>query len=146
MAVEHVISDPPAAAAAAAAWGSSANARSILNHGDDGSLGITLGVTAQQVKKAQKQQQRNQRRHAKAATAASADDDLGHADAAGLGFSGGSAVSATFAGFEAHTSGIGSRLMASWGWVEGQGLGRARQGRPEPLQAQQRPKQLGLGA
>lgn len=43
-------------------------------------------------------------------------------------------------------AGIGSRLMRSMGWQEGQGLGRARQGRAEPLAAVQRPKNLGLGA
>jgi hypothetical protein len=51
-----------------------------------------------------------------------------------------------FAGFERYTSGIGSRLMARLGWVEGMGLGRERQGRAEPVQALQRPKGLGLGA
>jgi hypothetical protein len=55
-------------------------------------------------------------------------------------------VHGSFAGFEAHTRGIGSRLMAGWGWREGEGLGRARQGRPEPLQAVRRERQLGLGA
>jgi hypothetical protein len=44
-----------------------------------------------------------------------------------------------------HTTGIGSRLLAQWGWSEGQGLGRDRQGRAEPLRAERRPKQLGLG-
>ncbi|GAX76731.1 hypothetical protein CEUSTIGMA_g4178.t1 [Chlamydomonas eustigma] len=51
-----------------------------------------------------------------------------------------------FAGFERYTSGIGSRLMARMGWVEGMGLGRERQGRAEPVKALQRPKGLGLGA
>jgi tuftelin-interacting protein 11 len=55
-------------------------------------------------------------------------------------------VHGSFAGFEAHTLGIGSRLMAGWGWREGEGLGRARQGRPEPLLAVLRERQLGLGA
>jgi len=40
-----------------------------------------------------------------------------------------------FAGFEAHTRGIGSRLLARWGYVSGQGLGVRGQGMPAPLQA-----------
>ncbi|KAG1660030.1 hypothetical protein FOA52_010015 [Chlamydomonas sp. UWO 241] len=51
-----------------------------------------------------------------------------------------------FAGFERHGTGIGSRLMARMGWVEGAGLGRQQQGRAEPVKASQRPKHLGLGA
>jgi hypothetical protein len=43
-------------------------------------------------------------------------------------------------------AGIGSRLMRSMGWQEGGGLGRQRQGRPEPLQAAAREKRRGLGA
>jgi len=31
-------------------------------------------------------------------------------------------------------------------WAAGEGLGRGRRGRAEPLQATKRPKQLGLGA
>eukprot|EP00879_Flechtneria_rotunda_P009125 GHRR01009554.1.p1 GENE.GHRR01009554.1~~GHRR01009554.1.p1 ORF type:complete len:629 (+),score=317.73 GHRR01009554.1:1408-3294(+) len=106
--------------------------------------GLTLGLTAQQIKKARKQQQRNQRREARAAAAG--DDTVITAPASTPAAAAGAGMSLGFAHFEAHTTGIGSRLMASWGWVEGQGLGRARQGRPEPLQAARRPKQLGLGA
>ena len=66
------------------------------------------------------------------------------AEATGGGGSAG--MSLGFAGFEAHTLGIGSRLMQRMGWVEGAGLGRERQGRAEPIKATQRPKGLGLGA
>lgn len=52
----------------------------------------------------------------------------------------------SYADFERYTTGIGSRLLASQGWVAGSGLGRAAQGRAEPLMVQRRPKQLGLGA
>jgi G patch domain-containing protein 2 len=53
---------------------------------------------------------------------------------------------AGFAAFEQHGSGIGSRLMQRMGWSVGEGLGRARQGMPEPLAAVMRPKHRGLGA
>lgn len=43
-------------------------------------------------------------------------------------------------------AGIGSRLMAAMGWVEGMGLGRVQQGRAEPLVAKVRARGLGLGA
>jgi hypothetical protein len=56
------------------------------------------------------------------------------------------ASGAGFGGFEAHTSGVGSRLMRQMGWQEGMGLGRERQGRAVPLQAVIRPRNLGLGA
>jgi hypothetical protein len=36
--------------------------------------------------------------------------------------------------------------MARMGWALGDGLGRARQGRAEPLRAVVRPRSLGLGA
>lgn len=48
--------------------------------------------------------------------------------------------------FEAHTKGFGSRLMSKMGFVEGQGLGRDRQGIYSPLEAVKRAKNLGLGA
>lgn len=56
-------------------------------------------------------------------------------------------VRAGFGGFEKHTTGFGSRIMAKWGFVgEGAGLGRADQGIAEPIRAVQRPKNRGLGA
>jgi hypothetical protein len=56
-------------------------------------------------------------------------------------------VAGDYGFFERHTTGIGSRLLAKWGFAgEGAGLGRQQQGRAEPLQAVQRAKKLGLGA
>lgn len=64
------------------------------------------------------------------------------------GNSGGKAlVSGDYGHFERHTTGIGSKLLAKWGFAgEGAGLGRGQQGRAEPLQAVRRAKGLGLGA
>ncbi|XP_075384413.1 zinc finger CCCH-type with G patch domain-containing protein [Tenrec ecaudatus] len=42
--------------------------------------------------------------------------------------------SAAFAGWEVHTRGIGSRLLAKMGYEPGKGLGRNSQGRVEPIQ------------
>ena len=64
----------------------------------------------------------------------------------GAGAVGPSQLSLGYGGFERHTTGIGSRLMERMGWSEGAGLGRVRQGRPEPVAAEKRPKNLGLGA
>ncbi|GLI62436.1 hypothetical protein VaNZ11_005056, partial [Volvox africanus] len=55
-------------------------------------------------------------------------------------------LSYEYASFERYGTGIGSRLMAKMGWTQGEGLGRARQGRAEPLRSFLRPKALGLGA
>lgn len=58
-----------------------------------------------------------------------------------------SLVSGDYGDFERHTLGIGSRLLAKWGHRgEGVGLGRAQQGRAEPVQPVRRAKKLGLGA
>lgn len=53
--------------------------------------------------------------------------------------------SSKLGGFEAHTKGFGSRLMAKMGFVEGAGLGKDGQGIVQPLEAVKRPKSLGLG-
>ncbi|KAG8447238.1 hypothetical protein GDO86_014633 [Hymenochirus boettgeri] len=45
-----------------------------------------------------------------------------------------------FGGWEAHTLGIGSKLMARMGYVFGKGLGRNAEGRVEPIQAVVLPK------
>jgi hypothetical protein len=100
----------------------------------------SFNMTAQQKKQSKKKQQRNQRREAKAAAAA------GGAPAAPAAAAGPAAAQDVgFATFEVHTSGIGSRLLSRWGWSEGEGLGRVRQGRAEPIRAEQRAKNLGLG-
>ncbi|XP_010687767.2 uncharacterized protein LOC104901840 [Beta vulgaris subsp. vulgaris] len=53
--------------------------------------------------------------------------------------------SSTFASFEVHTKGFGSKMMAKMGYVEGDGLGKDGKGISQPIEAVQRPKSLGLG-
>lgn len=56
-------------------------------------------------------------------------------------------VAAKYGGFEAHTTGFGSRMMARWGFGgAGAGLGARQQGIAEPIAAVRRAKGLGLGA
>lgn len=58
-----------------------------------------------------------------------------------------SATSLEFGGFEQHTTGFGSRMLAKWGFEgQGRGLGPEGRGRAEPLQVSMRRKSLGLGA
>lgn len=52
---------------------------------------------------------------------------------------------AHFAEFEAHTRGVGSRLLARWGYVAGRGLGAHGQGMPAPLEVRA-PKLLAASA
>lgn len=52
----------------------------------------------------------------------------------------GAGPSNALGGWEEHTKGIGSKLMSKMGYVFGQGLGRNRQGRIEPVEARILPK------
>ncbi|GJY98641.1 G-patch domain-containing protein [Tanacetum coccineum] len=56
------------------------------------------------------------------------------------------AGSSSYCAFEMHTTGFGSRMMAKMGYVDGNGLGKDGTGISEPIQVNQRPKSLGLGA
>jgi len=69
------------------------------------------------------------------------------ATATGLNAAGAPGVSGEYGDFEAHTTGIGSKLLAKWGFSGvGSGLGRGGTGISEPLQVKMRAKGLGLGA
>lgn len=50
-----------------------------------------------------------------------------------------------FGTFEAHSKGIGSKLLAKMGWKEGTGLGKAGHGVVNPLEQKLRPNSMGLG-
>ncbi|KAE9602337.1 hypothetical protein Lal_00049971 [Lupinus albus] len=54
--------------------------------------------------------------------------------------------SSRIGGFEKHTKGFGSKMMAKMGFIEGTGLGRDSQGITNPLSAVRLPKSRGLGS
>eukprot|EP00873_Tetraselmis_striata_P043589 jgi/Tetstr1/463853/TSEL_008667.t1 len=93
-------------------------------------------------KKAEKEQRRAQRR---------APQEGGNVQAAQRGGVGGQAapghrVAIQYGGFERHTTGFGSRMLAKMGFAgAGTGLGRNGQGIAEPIKAAIRPRQMGLG-
>lgn len=63
------------------------------------------------------------------------------------GSSGNEQHHAPYASFEKHTLGVGSKLLAKWGFEgKGAGLGKRNDGIAEPIRAIGRPKGLGLGA
>ncbi|NXT75592.1 ZGPAT protein, partial [Zapornia atra] len=62
-------------------------------------------------------------------------DDSGYAKGAAENGEWSPACSSSFAGWEAHTRGIGSRLLVRMGYEFGKGLGKNCDGRVEPVQA-----------
>ena len=93
-------------------------------------------MTKKQYKKANKKLEKNQRRAQRDSVGMSSQMIVSHQSPA-----------LEHGAFEAHTRGIGSKLLAQMGYLgEGTGLGRNKQGISEPLKAHHRPKKLGLGA
>ena len=44
------------------------------------------------------------------------------------------------------TSAFGEKMLKKMGWTEGEGLGKTKKGKTEPLQIRKRKENLGLGA
>ena len=92
--------------------------------------------TKKQHKKSLKKLEKDQRRVGRESQGIPSQIDIGHKSPADA-----------HAAFEAHTRGVGSKIMAQMGYLgEGTGLGKNKQGISEPLKAHHRPKKLGLGA
>jgi hypothetical protein len=125
-----------------------------------GSTAIGVGSTAAAGERQQQQRlrrrQQQTRQPSSSSSSAAAAIGLGSSAAAGARqqrrlqtrqpSSSSSSPAADFGKFEAHTKGFGSKMMAQMGFVPGRGLGPELEGIHEPLSAQQRPKNLGLGA
>ena len=93
-------------------------------------------LTKKQHKKALKKMEKDGRRATREALGLPPQMEIGHKSSA-----------LSHGAFEAHTRGIGSKILAQMGYLgEGTGLGRNKQGIAEPIKAHQRPKKLGLGA
>lgn len=119
---------------------------------------MTPNETKKQVTKARKKEakllrraQQNGRKSTSAlglgATEVSVLQAAGNGDVCTASEPGRSNVSSKFGGFEQHTTGFGSRMMAKMGFGGmGAGLGRGEQGIAEPIAAVPRAKKLGLGA
>lgn len=69
-------------------------------------------------------------------------------DIAGLRHQGGASISndGDFGQWEAHTKGIGSKLLAKMGYVAGQGLGKHGQGISKPIEAKKRSSKAAVGS
>ncbi len=97
--------------------------------------------TAAKEKAARKKREKLARRAARAAV------NPGRGTPSGRTGSPAVATSLEYGGFERHTTGFGSRMLAKWGFEgQGSGLGREGLGRAEPLKVKMRQKSLGLGA